>query len=84
MDESDVVRALAALALDRRDEHTRLAIVDPPPVRVPPEPLRYIGGTIVRAAVVRKEAAEDAGREPSRISRLVAAIPERIGVQLGR
>jgi glycine/D-amino acid oxidase-like deaminating enzyme len=79
-----VGRALAGLALDRRDEHTRLAIVDPPRVHVPPEPFRYIGGTIVRAAVVRKEAAEDEGREPDRLSALVASIPERIGVQLGR
>jgi glycine/D-amino acid oxidase-like deaminating enzyme len=79
-----VGRALASLALDRRDGHSNLAIVDPPPLRVPPEPWRYVGGSIVRAAVVRKEAAEDDGRRPGRLSRFLAGIPERIGVQLGR
>ena len=30
----------------------------------PREPIRYVGGRVVRAAVARKEAAEDAGRKP--------------------
>jgi hypothetical protein len=42
----------------------------------PPEPARYLGGRLVRAAVARKEAAEDAGRPPGRIaSRLAALAP---------
>jgi glycine/D-amino acid oxidase-like deaminating enzyme len=77
-------RILASLALDRRDEPTRLAIVDPPPVTVPPEPLRYLGGTIVRRALLRKEFAEERGRQPGRVSSLIAAIPERIGIHVGR
>jgi glycine/D-amino acid oxidase-like deaminating enzyme len=79
-----VAHALASLALDRRDEHSRLAIVEPEPLHVPPEPFRYIGGAIVREAFVRKEEAEETGREPDPISEFVAAIPERIGVQIGR
>lgn len=77
-------RILASLALDRRDEASRLAIVDPPAVRVPPEPLRYAGGTIIRRALLRKEAAEERGRGPGPISSLLAAIPERIGIHVGR
>src|SRR5205085_123063 len=46
-----VGRALAALALDRRDEYSSLAFVDPPKVSVPPEPFRYAGGTIIRRAI---------------------------------
>ena len=38
-------RSLASLALDRHDEASRLAIVDPPPQQVPPEPFRFVGGT---------------------------------------
>jgi glycine/D-amino acid oxidase-like deaminating enzyme len=79
-----VAHALASLALDRRDEHTRLAIVEPPPQRVPPEPLRYLGGAIVREAFVRKEEAEEEGREPDPVAAFIAGIPERIGVQIGR
>jgi len=79
-----VAHALCALALDRRDEHSRLAIVEPQPRRVPPEPFRYIGGSIVRRAIISKEAAEELGREPGSIADLVAGIPDRIGVQVGR
>ena len=67
---------LARMALDRRDELTRLAIVEPSLSRVPPEPARYVGGTLVRAALNRKEASEDAGRpaaSPRRGDRRVAA-----------
>jgi glycine/D-amino acid oxidase-like deaminating enzyme len=79
-----VGRALASMALDRRDEHTRLALVEPPPVRVPPEPLRYAGGTIVRAALLRRERLEEEGRRPDPLTRFVAGVPERIGVHIGR
>ena len=77
-------RILASLALGRRDEVTRLPIVEPPRVRVPPEPLRYAGGMIVRAAVLRRERFEEEGRRPGPLTRAIAGLPERIGVQLGR
>jgi glycine/D-amino acid oxidase-like deaminating enzyme len=77
-------RVLASLALDRRDDESRLAIVEPPVVRVPPEPLRYLGGTIVRAALVRRERLEEEGRAPGPLTRLVAGLPERIGIHIGR
>jgi glycine/D-amino acid oxidase-like deaminating enzyme len=77
-------RILASLALDRRDGPTRLALVEPPPVRVPPEPLRYGGGTIVRAALLRRERLEEEGRQPDRLTRFLAGLPERIGIHIGR
>jgi glycine/D-amino acid oxidase-like deaminating enzyme len=79
-----VARALASMALDRRDEHTRLALVEPPPVRVPPEPLRFAGGTIVRAALLRRERLEEEGRRPDPLTRFVAGVPGRIGIHIGR
>jgi glycine/D-amino acid oxidase-like deaminating enzyme len=79
-----VAHALCSLALDRRDDHSRLAIVEPQACHVPPEPFRYIGGSIVRRALISKEAAEEAGRKPNPIAAFVAAIPDRIGVQVGR
>ena len=36
---------LARLALDRRDELTRLAIVEPSRKLMPPEPFRWAGGS---------------------------------------
>jgi len=77
-------RALASMALDRRDPHTRLALVEPEPVRVPPEPLRYAGGTIVRAALLRRERLEEEGRRADWLTRFVAGVPARIGIHIGR
>jgi hypothetical protein len=77
-------RTLASLALDRRDEASRLPLVDPSPGRVPPEPLRWIGGVAIRSALIRKERAEVEGRRPGWLARTVSAIPERIGFHIGR
>jgi glycine/D-amino acid oxidase-like deaminating enzyme len=77
-------RVLASLALDRRDEPTRLAIVEPPPARVPPEPFRYVGGEVIRAALLRKETAEEQGHRAGPLTRFLAGIPERIGIHVGR
>ena len=77
-------RALASLALGRRDEATRLPIVEPPRVRVPPEPLRYAGGTVVRAALLRRERLEEEGRRPGPLTRAISGLPERIGIHIGR
>ncbi|MDT4890471.1 putative aminophosphonate oxidoreductase [compost metagenome] len=40
--------------------------------RFPPEPLRYIGGSMVRNAVIRKERAELAGATPATLDRMLA------------
>ena len=75
---------LARLALDRRDERTRLAIVEPDRKLFPPEPFRYVGGSLIRRALLAKDAAEDAGREPSAATRFVASLPHRLGLRLPR
>jgi glycine/D-amino acid oxidase-like deaminating enzyme len=75
---------LARLALDRRDELTSLAIVEPDRKLFPPEPLRYAGGSLIRRALVRKDAAEDAGRRPDPLTGLVASLPRRLGLHLPR
>jgi glycine/D-amino acid oxidase-like deaminating enzyme len=75
---------LARLALDRRDERTQLALVEPGRKLFPPEPLRYAGGALIRRALVAKDAAEDAGREPSLPTRVVASLPRRLGLHLPR
>ncbi len=79
-----VGRSLAGLALGHRDEHTSLPLVEPPSVRVPPEPFRYVGGAIMRSAMLRTEAAHAAGREPGPVTSFVAGFPKRIGFHIGR
>ncbi|NIM28941.1 MAG: FAD-dependent oxidoreductase [Gammaproteobacteria bacterium] len=66
---------LASLALGARDEWSQSPMVERRPARfLPPEPVRYAGGQLVRAAVGRKEAAEDAGREPGRLDTALAGL----------
>jgi glycine/D-amino acid oxidase-like deaminating enzyme len=79
-----VGRTLAALALDRRDEYSRLPIVDPSPQRVPPEPFHWLGGSTIHAGIIAKENAESNGRSPSRVASTLARIPELIGFHIGR
>jgi glycine/D-amino acid oxidase-like deaminating enzyme len=79
-----VGRTLASLALDRRDEPSRLAFVDPSPPRVPPEPFHWIGGEAIRAGIMAKEDAQLEGRDPGWLSSKVAAVPELIGFHIGR
>ena len=75
---------LARLALDRRDARTQLAIVEPGRKFFPPEPFRYAGGSLIRRALLTKDAAEDDGREPSVATRFVASLPHRLGLRLPR
>jgi len=75
---------LARLALDRRDERTALAIVEPGRKLFPPEPLRYAGGSLIRRALLAKDAAEDEGRNPGVATRFVASLPRRLGLHLPR
>ncbi|HLE98493.1 MAG TPA: FAD-dependent oxidoreductase [Gaiellaceae bacterium] len=75
---------LARLALDRRDERTALAIVDPPRKLFPPEPARYLGGSLIRRALIAKDAAEAEERRPGAATRFVASLPRRLGLRLPR
>ena len=77
-------RILASLALDRRDEWSSLALVDPPRKSFPPEPFRYAGGALIRRALIAKDAAEDEGRRPGRLTAFVASLPRRLGLHLPR
>lgn len=79
-----VGRALASLVLGRRDEYSQLPFVDPAPQHLPPEPLHWLGGEIIRRALVSKENAELAGRAPSPLSALVARLPKLVGFHIGR
>ncbi|MGH6953582.1 MAG: NAD(P)/FAD-dependent oxidoreductase [Alphaproteobacteria bacterium] len=71
-------KILSAMALGIEDEWSTSPLARrPAEVFLPPEPFRYVGARIARRAVVRKEGAEDAGRNPraldARIARLLPA-----------
>ena len=66
---------LASLALGARDEWAESPMVERTPARfLPAEPARYLAGQLIRAAVRRKETAEDAGREPGRLETALAGL----------
>ena len=81
-----VGRSLASLALDRRDEYSELAFIEPASrlTSVPPEPFRWIGGAVIREAIGRREEAFMNGERPDPISSAIARIPELIGFHIGR
>src|SRR5207245_1279459 len=76
-------RILASLALGIDDEWATSALVRRPG-GFPPEPIRYLGGKVVRSAVARKERAEDAGRRPRRLDLLLASLAPAALVPLRR
>ena len=65
-------RILASLALGRSDEWSSAGLVRDPGRAFPPEPVRYLGGRVVREAVRMMEEAEDRGEEPGRLAKYVA------------
>ena len=75
-------RIVASRVLRRDDEWAAIRLPERPSGlfprsrmgAFPPEPFSYVGGRVVRAAVARKEAAEDAGRQPGRIVQGVAGL----------
>lgn len=75
---------LAARALGHDDERTRLPLVGPARGTVPPEPVRWMGATTVRAALIRRDDAEAGGRRADPVSRAVADLPRRLGITVGR
>ena len=80
-----VGRSLASLALGlRRRGAAALAFVDPPPLRVPPEPFRYLGGSMIRRAILGVRRRSSAASGPAPLTAAVAGIPERIGIHIGR
>jgi glycine/D-amino acid oxidase-like deaminating enzyme len=75
---------LSRMALDRRDDFTRLLLVEQEAKRFPPEPLRLAAGSAIRAAMVRRDRANDAGSDVGPAIGLIASLPRRFGLNLPR
>jgi glycine/D-amino acid oxidase-like deaminating enzyme len=76
-------RVLASLVSGADDTWTRLPLVDRRVARVPREPVRRIGGGLIRAAILSLEEAEEHGRRGSPVAKAVAGIPRLLGMKLG-
>jgi len=74
---------LASLATGRDDEWTRLPLATRRVPTLPPEPLKRLGGGLVRAAIIAREEAEEEGRRAGLGVRAVAALPRVLRMQIG-
>jgi glycine/D-amino acid oxidase-like deaminating enzyme len=74
---------LASLAAGLDDEWTRLPLVTRRVKPLPPEPLKRLGGGLVRTAIMACEAAEEEGRRGPLPARAAAALPSLLGMQVG-
>jgi glycine/D-amino acid oxidase-like deaminating enzyme len=45
-----------------------------PRAMLPPEPIRYLGGRLVRSAIARKERSQDLGASPNRVDSFLASL----------
>jgi hypothetical protein len=76
-------RILAGRVLGSDEPLTRLPIVGRARPRFPPEPMRYVGARLLRAAMIDREDAEEAGLRPRRLVRLATRVPRWLGYPLG-
>jgi glycine/D-amino acid oxidase-like deaminating enzyme len=76
-------RVLASLVAKADDEWTRLPLVERKVARVPPEPVRRIGGGMIRSAILSLEEAEEHGRRGNPVAMAVAGVPRLLGMKLG-
>jgi glycine/D-amino acid oxidase-like deaminating enzyme len=74
-------RILAARAVGERPE-VELPGGDVAPV--PPEPIAWAGGMVVRAAFLRKERIEGEGGRPDPLTRAICAAPRALGIHVSR
>jgi hypothetical protein len=74
---------LASLVLGVDDEWTALPLAARKVPSLPPEPLKRLGGGLVRTAIMACEAADEEGRRPSLPARAVAALPRLLKMQIG-
>ena len=76
-------QVLASLALGLEDEWTALPLATRKVPSLPPEPLKRLGGGLVRSAILACEHAEEEGRRAPLPARLGAALPRLLGMQIG-
>jgi glycine/D-amino acid oxidase-like deaminating enzyme len=77
-------RILSSLVIGADDELTRLPLVNRRVATVPREPLRRLGGGVIRSAILACEEAEEAGLDPPLPARALAAVPRILGLRVGQ
>jgi len=76
-------QCLASLVLGAVDDWATLPFCTRPPPRMPPEPLRYWGGNLIRWGILSSEDAEQRGARVAASARAAAALPRLLGLRIG-
>jgi glycine/D-amino acid oxidase-like deaminating enzyme len=74
---------LASLVLGLEDEWTALPLVTRRVPALPPEPIKHLGGGLVRSAILACERADEEGRRAPVAARAAAALPRLVRMQIG-
>jgi glycine/D-amino acid oxidase-like deaminating enzyme len=74
---------LASLALGLEDEWTALPLATRRVPSLPPEPLKRLGGGLVRSAILAVEYADEDSRRASLAARAVAQLPRLFRMEIG-
>jgi glycine/D-amino acid oxidase-like deaminating enzyme len=74
---------LASLVTQREDEWTASPLVARRVPSLPPEPIKRLGGGLVRAAILAREELEEDGRRAPAYVRAVAELPRLTGMKVG-
>ena len=76
-------QCLASLVLGEKDMWSSLPLCTREVPRLPPEPFRFIGGRMIRRAVIACEEAEEKNRPAPPVAAMVAALPRLFGLRIG-
>jgi glycine/D-amino acid oxidase-like deaminating enzyme len=74
---------LASLVQDRDDEWTALPLASRRVASLPPEPLKHLGGALVRSSILACERAGEENRRAPLPARVGAALPRLFGMEIG-
>jgi glycine/D-amino acid oxidase-like deaminating enzyme len=76
-------QVLASLVLRTDDEWTASPLASRRVASLPPEPLKHLGGALVRSAILASEYADEDGRRAPLPARVGAALPRLFGMEIG-
>jgi glycine/D-amino acid oxidase-like deaminating enzyme len=74
---------LASLVTRAKDEYTALPLVTRRVPNLPPDPIKSLGGALVRRAILACEEAEEDGGRSSLPARAAATLPRLAGLRIG-
>lgn len=76
-------QCLASLVLGERDMWSSLPLCMRELPRLPPEPFRFLGGSMIRSAIISCEDAEERGERGTAAARAISTLPHLFGLRIG-